>query len=550
MTRFIFVTGGVVSSLGKGIAAAALGTLLRERGYRIRMKKMDPYLNIDPGTMSPLQHGEVFVTSDGAETDLDVGHYERFADVEVTASDSISSGKILSDILAKERRGDFLGATVQVIPHVTDAIQDAILKRTEEDFVIVEVGGTVGDIEALPFLEALRQLAYSLGREETCFIHTTLIPFIAAAGELKTKPTQHSVRDLMNAGIRPDVLLCRCDREVPAHELSKIADFTNVHHSRVIPALDSQSLNAVPGAYAAAGLDKAVLSHFGLPSEPVSLNKWSALVEKERSVIQNGPTVNIAVVGKYVSHSDAYKSVGEALKHAAVHAGINLKTEWVDSSELDEANDAATAIRLRNARAVLVPGGFGHRGTPGMIAAIKHARLTGKPFLGICFGMQLCVIETLRALGGMPDATSSEFGHDGTAAVGLVEEWAMENGNVERRFSGGNLGGTMRLGSYSAILKEESLARSLYGSSLINERHRHRYEVDARLKEKLLEAGMTISGWSPDGKLPEIVERTDHPFFIAGQFHPEFLSRPLRPHPLFTGFVNAAMDCPEFNRLP
>lgn len=539
MSRFVFVTGGVVSSLGKGIAASALGALLKARGYTVRLKKMDPYLNIDPGTMNPLQHGEVFVTADGAETDLDVGHYERFAEVEVSQADAITCGRIYKDILDAERRGDFLGATVQVVPHVTNAIATAILARADEDFVIVEVGGTVGDIEALPFLESLRQLSSSLGREGACYIHATLVPYIAAAGELKTKPTQHSVRDLMNAGIRPDILLCRCDRLIPKKELDKVAAFTGVRPGMVIPALDAPSLSAVPGAYAAAGLDRAVLSHFGLPTGPVDLRRWESLVLREAAVRAAGMPVRVALVGKYVSLQDAYKSVGEALRHASVSCGAALTIDWIDAADLDGATDAEVSLVLHEADAILVPGGFGKRGTDGMMAAIRHARSTGKPFLGICFGMQLAVIETLRNLCGITDAVSSELDKEGTPVVGLLEEWATVGG-LERRREGGDMGGTMRLGSYPAVLVEGTMARSLYASSMVTERHRHRYEVDGRLEATLREGGMLVSGWSPDGKLPEIIEKDDHPFFIACQFHPEFLSRPHRPHPLFKGFLDAA----------
>ena len=539
MSRYVFVTGGVVSSLGKGIAAASLGALLVARGFSVRLKKLDPYLNVDPGTMSPLQHGEVYVTSDGAETDLDVGHYERFAEVEIERDDAITSGRIYQDVIAKERRGDYLGATVQVVPHITDAIRDAILRNADEDFVIVEVGGTVGDIEALPFLETLRQMGNSLGREGACFVHATLVPWIAAAGELKTKPTQHSVKDLMNVGIRPNVLLCRCDRDIPARELAKIADFTGVPVSHVIPALDAESLHAVPRAYAEAGLDRAVLDHFGLHSvRPADLSRWDALVLREQQAAA-GQTVRVALVGKYVSLSDAYKSVVEALRHAAARTGVRLEILWVNAESLDGADDDAVALVLDKAHAVLVPGGFGKRGSEGKMAAIRHARLTGKPFLGICFGMQLAVIETLRNSCGMTDATSSEFGPGGTPAVGLMEQWASAEG-LERRKVGDDMGGTMRLGSQPAMLAEGSLVRALYGSPLVHERHRHRYEVDVRLTEVLASGGMRISGLSPDGRLPEIIERADQAFFVACQFHPEFLSRPLSPHPLFKGFLEAA----------
>jgi CTP synthase len=536
-TKFIFITGGVVSSLGKGIAAATLGTLLKSRGYTVRLKKLDPYLNVDPGTMNPLQHGEVYVTADGTETDLDVGHYERFAGVSLTQDDAITSGRIYRDVIAKERRGDYLGATVQVIPHVTDAICEAILKGAKEDFVIVEVGGTVGDIEALPFLETLRQLGTSLGREAACFIHVTLVPYIHAAGEAKTKPTQHSVRDLMNAGVRPDILLCRCDRPIGEGEMRKIASFTNVRRDMVIAGLDADSLESVPRAYAAAGFDNAVLRHFHITPPPLDIRQWEDLEAAQKDA-EKGKEIRVALVGKYVGLHDAYKSVAEALRHAAIAARVRLHIEWMDSEELEKTPSVAFD-RLLSCQGILVPGGFGRRGVDGKLFAIQIARETGIPFLGICFGMQLAVIETLRSLGGLPNATSTEFNEDGYPVVGLVEEWRESNGLLKRG-SQEHLGGTMRLGSYPALLAEGSLARKIYGSPIITERHRHRYEVDIRLKETLEAAGMVISGLSPDGNLPEIVERPLHPFFIAAQFHPEFTSRPLTPNPLFASFIIAA----------
>ena len=536
MTRYVFITGGVVSSLGKGIASAALGALLQTRGYQVRLRKLDPYLNVDPGTMSPLQHGEVFVTDDGAETDLDLGHYERFTGVAARRSDNATTGRIYSEVIARERRGDYLGATVQVIPHITDAIKDAITKDTDGlDFVLIEIGGTVGDIESLPFLEAIRQLGNELGPQRAMFVHLTLLPYIQSAGELKTKPTQHSVKELLSVGIQPQMLLCRCDRPIPENERRKIALFCNVRPEAVIAALDVDTIYAVPISYHAEGMDRQVLRHFQLPfaSEP-DLRRWQRIVEIMR---QPEGEVRIAVVGKYTNLLDSYKSLAEALAHGGIANRVRVQLDWVDSEIFEQPNAVA---RLEGVHAILVPGGFGERGTEGKIAAVRFAREHKIPFLGICFGMQMAVIETARHLAAMPDASSTEFGACGTPVVGLLTEWASGN-EIERRQEGGNLGGTMRLGAFPAVLGEGSLVRSIYGAATIHERHRHRYEVNVHCKERLEAAGMRFSGMSPDGILPEIVEIPSHPWFIGVQYHPELKSKPFEPHPLFSGFVAAAL---------
>ena len=536
MTRFVFVTGGVVSSLGKGIAAASLGALLQARGYRVRLRKLDPYLNVDPGTMSPYQHGEVFVTDDGAETDLDLGHYERFTGVHATRQDSATTGRIYSEVIAKERRGDYLGATVQVVPHVTDAIKEAVVHDADGlDFVVVEIGGTVGDIESLPFLEAIRQLGNELGRD-AMFVHMTLVPWIPSAGELKTKPTQHSVRELQNLGIRPDMLLCRCDRPIPANERAKIASFCNVRPEAVVPALDVDTIYAVPEAYHAGGMDREVLRHFGIePGEGPDLSAWTRIAAAVRA--PEGE-VHVAVVGKYVSLLDAYKSLAEAIVHGGIANRVRVALRWVDSSGISGPADAARL--LAGADAVLVPGGFGERGTQRKIEAIRHARETGLPFLGICFGMQLAVIEAARNLAGLPGASSTEFGPCADPVVGLMTEWERD-GATERRSGGGDMGGTMRLGAYPCALAEGSAARAAYGgAAYVDERHRHRYEVNAGYRGRLEAAGMRFSGTSPDGLLPEIVEIPGHPWFVGVQFHPELKSKPFAPHPLFAAFVAAA----------
>jgi CTP synthase len=537
MTRYVFITGGVVSSLGKGIASAALGALLLSRGYQVRLRKLDPYLNVDPGTMSPLQHGEVYVTDDGAETDLDLGHYERFTGVHARRSDNATTGRIYSEVIARERRGDYLGATVQVIPHITDAIKEAITRDTEGlDFVLIEIGGTVGDIESLPFLEAIRQLGNELGTNQAMFVHLTLLPYIPSAGELKTKPTQHSVKELLSVGIQPQMLLCRCDRPIPGNERRKIALFCNVRPEAVIAALDVDTIYAVPISYHAEGMDREVLRHFGLPFEDEpDLRRWQYIVDTVR---QPEGEVRIAVVGKYTNLLDSYKSLAEALAHGGIANRVRVQLDWVDSEIFEQPNAVA---RLEGVHAILVPGGFGERGTEGKIAAVQFARERNIPFFGICFGMQMAVIETARNLAGMPDASSTEFGPCDTAVVGLLTEWARGN-EMERREEGGDLGGTMRLGAFPAVLGEGSLVSSIYGgSTLIEERHRHRFEVNVHFKDRLESAGMRFSGMSPDGILPEIVELTNHPWFIGVQYHPELKSKPFEPHPLFSGFVAAAL---------
>ncbi|MGH7102320.1 MAG: CTP synthase [Acetobacteraceae bacterium] len=537
MTRFVFVTGGVVSSLGKGIATAALGALLQARGYSVRLRKLDPYLNVDPGTMSPYQHGEVYVTDDGAETDLDLGHYERFTGVPATRADNATTGRIYSEVIARERRGDYLGATVQVIPHITDAIKETIVRDTDGvDFALIEIGGTVGDIESLPFLEAIRQLGNEVGASGAMFIHLTLVPYIPSAGELKTKPTQHSVKELLNVGIQPQMLLCRCDRPIPAAERRKIALFCNVGPEAVIPALDVETVYAVPLSYHAEGMDREVLRHFGLPTEGApDLTRWRQIVGALRA--PEG-AVRIAVVGKYTNLLDSYKSLAEALVHGGIANAVNVELEWVDSQIFEQPD---TVARLEGVHGILVPGGFGERGTEGKIAAVQFARERQVPFLGICFGMQMAVIEAARNLAGLTDASSTEFGPCAQPVVGLLTEWARGN-EIERRAAGGNLGGTMRLGAFPALLTEGSLVQSIYaGNRQISERHRHRYEVNIRYRETLESTGLAISGISPDGVLPEIIEYPDHPWFLGVQYHPELKSKPFAPHPIFRGFIGAAV---------
>jgi CTP synthase len=537
MTRFVFITGGVVSSLGKGIASAALGALLQTRGFRVKLRKLDPYLNVDPGTMSPYQHGEVFVTDDGGETDLDLGHYERFTGVHATKLDNATTGRIYSEVIAKERRGDYLGATVQVIPHITDEIKETIVRATGDvDFVLVEIGGTVGDIESLPFLEAIRQLGNELGRERAMFVHLTLVPYIPSAGELKTKPTQHSVKELQNVGIQPQMLLCRCDRPIPENERRKIALFCNVRPEAVIAALDADTIYAVPIAYHAEGMDREVLRHFGLPFErEPDLVRWHQIVERVHS--PEGE-VRIAVVGKYTNLLDSYKSLAEALTHGGIANRVRVRLDWVDSTIFEQ--DGAV-YRLEEVNGILVPGGFGERGTPGKIEAVRFARERGVPFFGICFGMQMAVIEAARNLAGLHDASSTEFGPCDTPVVGLLTEWARGN-DIERRMEGGNLGGTMRLGAYPAVLARGSLMSEIYGGAVrIEERHRHRYEVNVHYKECLEATGLRFSGMSPDGVLPETVELPGHPWFVGVQYHPELKSKPFAPHPLFAHFIAAAV---------
>ena len=542
MTRFVFITGGVVSSLGKGIASAALGALLLARGYSVRLRKLDPYLNVDPGTMSPLQHGEVFVTDDGAETDLDLGHYERFTGVPASRSDNATTGRIYSDVIARERRGDYLGATVQVIPHITDAIKDTITRDLEDaqgrpaDFALIEIGGTVGDIESLPFLEAIRQLANDLGPQRVMFVHLTLVPWIPSAGELKTKPTQHSVKELLNVGIQANMLICRCDRPIPENERRKIALFCNLRSEAVIAALDADTIYRVPVSYHAEGMDREVLRHFGLPFdvEP-DLSRWQRIVEIVRA--PEGE-VKIAVVGKYTNLLDSYKSLAEALAHGGIANRVRVKLDWVDAGIFEKPD---TVARLEGVHGILVPGGFGERGTEGMIEAVRFARERRVPFFGICFGMQMAVIECARHLAGLAHASSTEFGSCDDPVVGLLTEWARGN-EIERRSHGGDLGGTMRLGAYPAILAPGSLVSEIYGGAReISERHRHRYEVNVRYMERLEASGLRFSGMSPDLVLPEIVEYPAHPWFIGVQFHPELKSKPFSPHPLFSGFIAAAV---------
>ena len=538
MARYIFITGGVVSSLGKGLMAASLAALLQARGYRVRIRKFDPYLNVDPGTMSPYQHGEVYVTDDGAETDLDLGHYERFTGVASRQSDNVTSGRIYKTIIERERRGDYLGATVQVIPHVTDAIKAFALADTDDlDFVLCEIGGTVGDIESLPFIEAIRQLKNELGRGQSISIHVTLVPYIAAAGELKTKPTQHSVRELASLGVQPDVLVCRAERPLPQGERAKIALFCNVPPNAVIPALDAPSIYAVPLQYHAEGLDSAVLGAFGIdPGANPDLSRWRDIVDR----LENPEgTVTIGVVGKYVGLPDAYKSLNEALVHGGIANRVKVDIQWIDA-ELFEAEHSAIAAKLEPMHAILVPGAFGERGAEGKIASVRFARERQVPFLGICFGMQMACIEGMRSLAGVENASSTEFGPTPQPVVGLINEWMSPEG-LQQRAEGGDLGGTMRLGAYAAKLAGNSVVASIYGAQEISERHRHRYEVNTAYREPLEAGGLVFSGMSPDGTLPEIVERPDHPWFVGVQYHPELKSKPFDPHPLFKSFIEAAV---------
>jgi CTP synthase len=536
MTRYIFITGGVVSSLGKGLSAAALGALLQARGFKVRLRKLDPYLNVDPGTMSPYQHGEVFVTDDGAETDLDLGHYERYTGVSARRSDSVTTGRIYSTVIGRERRGEYLGATVQVIPHVTDAIKEFIQADIgDEDFVLCEIGGTVGDIESLPFLEAIRQLGNELGRERTLFVHLTLVPWIPSAGELKTKPTQHSVKELLGLGIQPDILLCRCDRPIPSGARKKIALFCNLREARVIPALDVETIYAVPEAYHAEGFDEQVCDHFGIAAASPDLAGWSEIVSRIR---KPEGEVNIAIVGKYTHLLDSYKSLAEALTHGGIANNVRVRLDWLDS-EIFEKEDAVQ--HLEGVHGILVPGGFGERGAEGKIQAARFARERAVPYFGICFGMQMAVIEAARNLANLPEAGSTEFGPCREPVIGLMTEWVRGN-LLERRESGGDLGGTMRLGAYEAILAPGSRVSEIYGATNISERHRHRYEVNINYKGRLEDKGLRFSGMSPDGELPEIVELPGHPWFIGVQFHPELKSKPFEPHPLFTSFIRAALD--------
>ncbi|APX70711.1 CTP synthase [Brucella sp. 6810] len=537
MARYVFITGGVVSSLGKGIAAAALAALLQARGYRVRIRKLDPYLNVDPGTMSPYQHGEVFVTDDGAETDLDLGHYERFTGRPANQQDNITTGRIYRNIIEKERRGDYLGATVQVIPHVTDEIKNFVLEGNEDyDFVLCEIGGTVGDIEAMPFLEAIRQLGNELPRGTAVYIHLTLMPYIPAAGELKTKPTQHSVKELRSIGIAPDILLVRADREIPESERRKLSLFCNVRESAVIQALDVATIYDVPIAYHKEGLDSEVLSAFGIdPAPKPRMDRWE---EVSHRLHNPEGEVTIAVVGKYTGLKDAYKSLIEALYHGGLANKVKVNLDWIEA-EVFESEDPAPY--LEKVHGILVPGGFGERGAEGKILAAKFARERKVPYFGICFGMQMACIEAARNLVGIENASSSEFGPTREPVVGLMTEWLKGN-MLEKRAAAGDLGGTMRLGAYEAVLKPDSKIAQIYGSTDIHERHRHRYEVNIDYKDRLEAAGLNFAGMSPDGVLPETVEYADHPWFIGVQYHPELKSRPFEPHPLFASFIEAAIE--------
>ena len=537
MARFIFITGGVVSSLGKGLMAASLAALLQARGYRVRIRKFDPYLNVDPGTMSPYQHGEVYVTDDGAETDLDLGHYERFTGVASRQSDNVTSGRIYQQIIARERRGDYLGATVQVIPHVTDAIKAFALNDTDDvEFVLCEVGGTVGDIESLPFIEAIRQLRNDLGRGNSVSIHVTLVPYIAAAGELKTKPTQHSVRELAALGVQPDVLVCRCEQPLPLSDRAKIALFCNVRKEAVIPALDAKSIYAVPLQYHREGLDEEVLRAFGIePKANPDLSRWSDIEDR---LGNTEGEVTIGVVGKYVGLQDAYKSLHEALVHGGIANRVRVNIKWLDAEIFETGGDLAA--QLEPMHAILVPGGFGERGSEGKIESVRFAREHKVPFFGICLGMQMACIEGARNTAGISKASTTEFGATDEPVVGLITEWMSAEG-LQKREADGDMGGTMRLGAYPAKLGGNSRVAGIYGASEISERHRHRYEVNAHYKDALEGQGLIFSGMSPDGTLPEIVERPDHPWFVGVQFHPELKSKPFDPHPLFASFIEAAV---------
>jgi len=540
MARYVFITGGVVSSLGKGLASAALGALLQARGYKVRLRKLDPYLNVDPGTMSPYQHGECFVTDDGAETDLDLGHYERFTGRPANQADNITTGRIYQDIIAKERRGDYLGATVQVIPHVTNEIKEFVLDGNEDyDFVLCEIGGTVGDIEALPFFESIRQIGNDLPRGQCIYVHLTLMPWIWAAGELKTKPTQHSVKELRSIGIQPDILLVRADREIPLEERRKLSQFCNVRPSAVIQALDASSIYDVPMTYHKEGLDQEVLNAFGIdPAPKPNMQIWEEISHK----IQNPEgEVNIAIVGKYTVLKDAYKSLIEALHHGGIANQTKVNLKWIESEIFNEEDASA---HLGQVDGILVPGGFGERGAEGKIQAVTYARENKIPYFGICFGMQMACIEAARNLVGIENATSTEFDEDAKEpVVGLMTEW-MKGNQLEKREASGDMGGTMRLGAYPHPLAQGSLISEIYGSTQVSERHRHRYEVNTDYKDRLEEAGLIFSGMSPDGLLPETIEydREVHPWFIGVQYHPELKSRPFEPHPLFASFIEAAKE--------
>jgi CTP synthase len=534
MARYVFVTGGVVSSLGKGLSSASLASLLQLRGFKVRVRKLDPYLNVDPGTMNPFQHGEVFVTDDGAETDLDIGHYERFTGIPATKSDNITTGGIYSDIIKKERRGDYLGGTVQVVPHVTDRIKKFISHNVKnEDFIICEIGGTVGDIESLPFLEAIRQFSNDTGKKNSLFIHLTLVPYLKASGELKTKPTQHSVKELRSLGIQPDIIICRSEREIPKIERKKISLFCNVPIANVIETVDVKTIYEAPISFHKEKLDERVLSYFNIKNKKKpNLSRWKNITSK---VLNPKTDVNIGIIGKYINLKDAYKSLDEALIHGGISNNVRVKLERIDSEHLDPKKIKPL---LKNISGVLIPGGFGKRGTEGKIAAIKYARLNNIPFFGICFGMQMAVIEAARNMLNIKNASSSEFGNNCTPVVGLIEEW--QKGKKIFKGSEKDLGGTMRLGLYDAIIKNNSLISKIYSEKRIKERHRHRYEVNIKYKKDFEKKGLIFSALSPDGTLPEIIELDNHPWFVGVQFHPEFKSRPFTPHPLFSSFIKAA----------
>ena len=534
MTRYVFVTGGVVSSLGKGLSSASLASLLQLRGFKVRIRKLDPYLNVDPGTMNPFQHGEVFVTDDGAETDLDIGHYERFTGISATKSDNITTGGIYSDIIKKERRGDYLGGTVQVVPHVTDRIKKFISQDVkDEDFIICEIGGTVGDIESLPFLEAIRQFSNDIGKNNSLFIHLTLVPYMKASEELKTKPTQHSVKELRSLGIQPDIIICRSEKKIPTMERKKISLFCNVDIENVIETIDVRTIYEAPISFHKEKLDDRVLSYFKIKSKKSpNLTKWKNITSK---VLSSRKDVNIGIIGKYVNLKDAYKSLDEALIHGGISNNLKVNLTRIDSENLKIQNIKAL---LKQVSGVLIPGGFGKRGSEGKIAAIKYARLNNIPFFGICFGMQMAIIEAARNLLNIKNASTSEFGNNCTPVVGLLEEW--NKGKKTFKGSEKNLGGTMRLGLYDAILKSNSLISKIYSMKKIKERHRHRYEVNIKYKEQFEKKGLIFSALSPDGMLPEIIELKNHPWFIGVQFHPEFRSTPFIPHPLFSSFIKAA----------
>ena len=536
MTQYIFITGGVASSLGKGLTSAALGALLQSRGFNVKIKKLDPYLNVDPGTMNPFQHGEVFVTDDGAETDLDLGHYERFTNVPSSINDNITTGQIYKRIISKERKGDYLGRTVQIIPHVTDEIKEFILSNNENiDFCLCEIGGTVGDIEGLPFFEAIRQLSNELKKNMTCFLHLTLVPYISAAGEVKTKPTQHSVKELRSIGIQPDILVCRCDREISKSDIRKISVFCNVNEDSVIQAIDVDTIYAVPKDLKTNGLDVAVLNALGKNTFPKSnLRKWNKVVERIRKPIGE---VTIGVVGKYLDLNDAYKSLFEALTHGGISNNVKVNIKNIDTDKLEKNKNKTVFNGLSG---ILVPGGFGKRGSEGKIFASKYARENKIPFFGICFGMQMAVVDVARNLLEYKSASSSEFGKTDTPVIGLLTEWIKDE-EIQKRDLQSEYGGTMRLGSYPAILKKGSKVRNIYGSKKVNERHRHRYEVNMSFIDDLERVGLRFVGMSPDGLLPEIVELKNHPWFIGVQFHPELKSRPFNPHPLFSSFIKASV---------